>query len=71
MAIEMGLIQAIADRAGAPVSAKELSAETGFDQAMIGRSVTQELGIKLTITVPYRPPSPTPCEHTPHIRSRE
>ena len=69
MAIEMGLVQAIADRCGAPVSAKELSAGTRFDHRMIGRLVTEKLGIKLTITVSCRPPSSTPCEHTPHLRS--
>lgn len=67
MAIEMGLVQAIADRDGAPVSAKELSSETRFDQRVIGRLVTDELGLKLTNTVPYRTPSPTPCKNTPHL----
>ncbi|KAL8990913.1 MAG: hypothetical protein Q9169_008001 [Polycauliona sp. 2 TL-2023] len=37
MAIEMGLVQAISDRGGSPVSAKELSAGTRFDQRVIER----------------------------------
>lgn len=51
MAIEMGLVQAISDRGGAPVSAKELSAGTRFDQRVIGRSVTDEIGLKLTVVL--------------------
>ncbi len=42
MAIEMGLVQAITDRGGAPVSSKDLGAGTRFDQGLIGRSVTDQ-----------------------------
>ncbi|KAL9640007.1 MAG: hypothetical protein Q9204_000878 [Flavoplaca sp. TL-2023a] len=37
MAIEMGLVQAISDKGGAPVSAKEIGAGTRFDQRVIER----------------------------------
>lgn len=44
MAIEMGLVQAISERGGTAVSAKELSEGTRFDPRVIGRSVKAGLG---------------------------
>lgn len=61
MAIEIGLVQTIANRHGALVSAKELNAETRFDQRMIDRLMTNKMKLKLTITVSYRTLSSTPC----------
>lgn len=64
MALEMGLVQAIADKDGAPVSAKELSAGTRFDQRVIGMSILSKVGLKLTVVC--RASSPASCEHAPH-----
>ncbi|KAL8949278.1 MAG: hypothetical protein Q9222_004601 [Ikaeria aurantiellina] len=49
MAIELGLVQAIADKDGTSVSAKELGVGSHFNQRVIVRSVTDETGLKLTI----------------------
>lgn len=68
MAIEMGLVRAIADRGGSPVFGKELSAGTRFDQRVIGRLVKDNMKLMLTVTVSYRTSSPTPCEIAPHLR---
>ena len=48
MAIEMGLVKAIANRSGAALSAEELSAGTKLDPRVIGRQVTDEMGPGLT-----------------------
>ena len=49
VAIEMGIVQAISDRDGSPVSAEELSAGTRFDPRVIGELMTDEIGCRFTV----------------------